>query len=233
MYIVYKMEWTLSQAVVILAVTEELCYTNFITLKCRRRNGTMKWPIKTRKQNIVAALAVILVILMITFWVGKDPAIYEAEREKMVEPIAKAETENLAWNCSLTDRDGRTVAMRDLYNAQPVYVVFWMPWSQESIDQIDALPETYAAYHQKIQLIVVALTRDGDTSAFAIAAANHWPMAVYTTPLATASDYNITSVPTSLVIAKGGQISSRDTAAVTPKQLAYKIERAIAQSQAW
>lgn len=193
----------------------------------------MKWPIATRKQNIVAALAVILVILMVTFWVGKDPAIYEAEREQLVEPIAKAETENLAWNCQLTDRDGRTVAMRDLYNAQPVYVVFWMPWSQESIDQIDALQEAYAAYHQKIQIIVVALERGDDQEAFTIAAAKHWPMAVYTTPLSTASDYHITSVPTSLVIAKGGQISSRDTTALTQKQRAYKIERAIAQSQAW
>lgn len=185
-----------------------------------------------RKNRILLALAIFFVAMMITFWVGKDPAVIDAEREAYVDPIAKAETENLAWNCPLTDGDGNTVEMRDLYNEKPVYVVFWMPWSDESIAQLDALAPTYEAYHDKVTIIAVAMDRSRD-EALTVATEKQWPMMVYTTPMETAGDYNITSVPTSIVIAKGGQISSRDSSVLTEKQLAYKLERAIAQSQKW
>lgn len=180
----------------------------------------------TCKNSILAVLALVLLGLMLTFWTGKDPAVLQAEQEKMVEPVSQEATEMLAWNCLLTDEKGHTLQMRDLYNEKPVYVLFWMPWSRDSIRQIDAIIPIYETYGKDIHVVVAALERSR-REALDTARQKQWPFPVYTVPMAAAGDYHVYNVPVSVVISRGGQIKSRDASVLTQRQLAYKIERAL------
>lgn len=192
----------------------------------------MKQQNSPLKNCILLFFAILFSGLMITFWVGKDPAVINAEQEKMVAPIAAADTDHLAWNEPLTDTAGKVTEMKTLYNDKPVYVVFWMPWSEESIAQIDGLAATYAAYHEKVHIILVAFERSRK-EALAVASQKQWPMPVYTVPMSAAGDYGITSVPTSVIIRKGGQIQNVDPNIVSTKALAYRLEEAIDKSPVW
>lgn len=192
----------------------------------------MGQPNSPLKNRILLFFAILFTGLMVTFWVGKDPAVLNAEQEKMVAPVAAADTDHLAWNEPLTDTDGNVTEIKTLYNDKPVYVIFWMPWSDESMAQIDALMPVYERYHEKVHIILVAFER-GRKEALSIASQKKWPMPIYTAPMGMASDYGITSVPTSVIIRKGGQIERLDRNVITPKQISYGLEEAIAKSPVW
>lgn len=174
------------------------------------------------KNRILAVLSAVLCVLMIWFWTGKDENAFSSEEIKQAERISQVETEVLAPNAAMETIDGRDVQMKDLYNKKPVYVFFWMPWSDESKKQLPIIESLYKKYGEQVYFVVVSI---GSTKKDAQRFCHQSPytMPFYTAVIAMASDYNVYEVPLSMMIAKGGTIKSRQTGALTEKELEYLI----------
>ena len=179
---------------------------------------------KNIKNKVLAVLAVVLCLLMICFWTGKDENAVSTEDVKAAEEVSQKETEVLAHNAALETIDGRDVQMKDLYNKKPVYVFFWMPWSEESKKQLSVIEPLYKKYGKNVYFVVVSL---GSTQKEArrFYQKSPYTMPFYTAELAMASDYNVYEVPQSMMIAKGGTIKERHVGTLSEKELAYFIEK--------
>lgn len=181
-------------------------------------------PKMTVKNGILAVLALTCIILMLVFWQGKDPEILDAEQAKMVAPVSQAATENLAWNCQLRDGNGQTVELRDLYNKKPVYLLFWAPWSRESVTQLDTLAPLYKTYGKDVYFVIVNFDSDAD-AAFDVVNQKKYDFPIYMVSVDVTNDYHVYNVPSSFFIRKGGQIMSRDEEVLGEKDLQYKFAR--------
>lgn len=182
------------------------------------------------KNIIVALLAVTCIVLLIVFWKGKDPDVLEAEQAKMTAPVTQAATENLAWNMNLTDGNGQAVVFRDLYNKKPVYLLFWAPWSRNSVDQLDEVAHFYGQYGKEVYFVVVHFEQDSD-AAFATFEQKKYPFPIYMASIDVTNDYHVYNVPVSFFIRKGGQIMSRDEEVLGEKELAYKFARVVTNNK--
>lgn len=176
------------------------------------------------KKRIVSILAILCVALMITFWTGKSPEVLNAEQEKLVEPVAQAATENLAWNCRIINGNGQAVELRDLYNKKPVCLLFWMPWSRDSLQQLETLASLYDAYGKDVYIAAVSFDRNWNEVFDAVRGKNY-PFPIYLAPITIADDYRVYHVPVVFWIEKGGQIMSRDENILEKKEMMYKFER--------
>ncbi len=179
---------------------------------------------KNIKNKVLAILAVVLCLLMICFWTGKDENAVSTEDVKAAEEVSQKETEVLAHNAALETIDGRDVQMKELYNKKPVYVFFWMPWSEESKKQLPAIESLYKKYGKDVYFVIISL---GNTKKEAqqFYQKSPYTMPFYTAELAMASDYNIYEVPQSMMIARGGTIKKRHMGTLSEKELAYFIMR--------
>ena len=61
---------------------------------------------KNIKNKVLAVLAVVLCLLMICFWTGKDENAVSTEDVKAAEEVSQKETEVLAHNAALETIDG-------------------------------------------------------------------------------------------------------------------------------
>ena len=178
----------------------------------------------TVKNIIVAILAIVCIVLLLVFWKGKDPDVLNAEQEKMTAPITQAATENLAWNCQLRDGNGQTVEFRDLYNKKPVYLLFWAPWSRESLTQLETISSMYKTYGKDVYFVIVNFDSDSD-AAFDVVNQKGYAFPIYMVSVDVTNDYHVYNVPSSFFIRKGGQIMNRDEDVLSEKELQYKFAR--------
>lgn len=176
----------------------------------------------TIKNKILLGIALLCVLGMVCLWTGKDEQIAKKEDIKIAEEVSLRETEVLAHNAAMETIDGRAVAMRDLYNKKPVYVFFWMPWSDDSKKQLPAIEEAYLEWGRDVYFVIVSV---GSTQreARAFFQASSYTMPFYTAALAMARDYNVYEVPQSIIIGKGGTIKKRHIGVMTQHELAYFI----------
>lgn len=181
-----------------------------------------KYEDKNIKNKVLAVLAVVFCLLMICFWTGKDENAVSTEDVKAAEEVSQKETEVLAHNAALKTIDGRDVQMRDLYNKKPVYVFFWMPWSEDSKKQLPAIETLYKTYGKDVYFVIVSLGST-EKEARQFYQKSPYTMPFYTAGLAMASDYNVYEVPQSIMIAQGGTIKKRHIGTLPEKELAYFI----------
>ncbi len=174
------------------------------------------------KNRILAVLAGTLCLLMIWFWTGKDENAFSSEEIKQAERISQVETEVLAPDAEMETIDGQNVQMQDLYNKKPVYVFFWMPWSDESKKQLPIIESLYKKYGKQVYFVIVSLgSTKKDAQQFYHQST--YTMPFYTAAMTMASDYNVYEVPLSMIIATGGTIKSRQEGILTEKELEYLI----------
>lgn len=179
---------------------------------------------KTIKNRVVAITAVVLCLLMICFWTGKDENAFSSEDIKRAERVSQTEREVLAHNAAMKTIDGRDVQMKDLYNKKPVYVFFWMPWSEEGKKQLAAIEPLYKKYGKDVYFVIVSL---GNTQkeAYDFYQKSPYTMPFYTAGLTMASDYNVYEVPQSMMIMQGGTIKKRQVGILSERELEYFIAR--------
>lgn len=181
-----------------------------------------KYEDKNIKNKVLAVLAVVFCLLMICFWTGKDENAVSTEDVKAAEDVSQKETEVLAHNAALKTIDGRDVQMRDLYNKKPVYVFFWMLWSEDSKKQLSVMEPIYKTYGKDVYFVIVSLGST-EKEAQRFYKKSSYTMPFYTSGLAMASDYNVYEVPQSIMIARGGTIKKRHIGTLPEKELAYFI----------
>lgn len=176
------------------------------------------------KNKILIVLALICILIMLFFWPGKDEKIAKDADEKEAQYISQMETESLAHNITLYDQSGKDCTMRELYNKKPVYVLFWMPWSELSITQLDILEDVYHRYGHQVYFVILAAGKsEEEMQTFFV---NHdYDLPFYTADISAASDYNVNDVPQSLMIARYGQITGRKNGVLDSRELAYMIEK--------
>ena len=182
------------------------------------------------RNRVVAVIAAIVVAIPIFFWPSVEDGILgkeklaEEQREKDAEPIIKAETERLASDGVLTYQGGEKVSLRDRYNEKPVYMLFWMPWSDESLKALDVAHEAYKTYGREVYFIVVSMEYGrGEKDIQAVEAQYDLPF--YHGSHEFAREFNAYSVPHAVFIKKNGTIQRHEDAIMTERQLAYALEQ--------
>lgn len=189
----------------------------------------MKYKENTIRNKILFVIAILCAACILLYWPGKDVSIAEKEDIKKAEEARLSETEMLAPDFVLTAADGHTVNMRKLYNEQPVYLLFWMSGSEACKEQLAAVQRVWNTYGKNIYFVVVSL--DGnkqDAAAFMQDVLPDRPF--YMASVSVADDYGVTAVPSSVLIAKGGQIAGQHTGAMSDRELAYFIEKGMHDS---
>lgn len=184
----------------------------------------MKYKENTIRNKILFVIAILCAACILLYWPGKDVSIAEKEDIKKAEEARLSETEMLAPDFVLTAADGHTVNMRKLYNEQPVYLLFWMSGSEACKEQLAAVQRIWNTYGKNIYFVVVSL--DGnkqDAAAFMQDVLPDRPF--YMASVSVADDYGVTAVPSSVLIAKGGQIARQHTGVMSGRELAYFIEK--------
>lgn len=177
-----------------------------------------------RKRIVIYTIAAVLIGLMITFWTGKDPDIAKKEAEKTAKAMMQAETEVLAPNGQIQTIDGRSAELRELYNKKPVYLFFWMPWSDASKQQLPQLQALYDRYGKDIYFVVLSLGST-EQEARTFYQNSSYTMPFYTAPVSLADAYNVYDVPLAVMIQQGGRIQERHSGPVSMQQMAYMLER--------
>lgn len=176
------------------------------------------------KHKILAGLTVICLILIACFWPGKDENIAKEADKKEAQAITQAETESLAQNMILYDQSGKAHQIKDLYNKKPIYLLFWMPWSELNEQQLAELEKVYHQYGRQVYFVILSLGTD-DKNVQSFLAAHHYDLPFYTTDIKNASVYNISEVPVSIMIGHYGQIKERRQGYLDSKKLSYMIEK--------
>lgn len=184
----------------------------------------MKWRVVFKKNTILGFLALCCISYFVCFWMGTETALTVQYYEKAAEEERRADTEILAPNVRLQDEEGNTVQMRALYNERPTYVLFWLPWNEDSKKQLALAQEAYEAYGQDVSFAVIAVGSDSDEAAAYYRGAGY-DMPLYTGDISVAYEYNAYVMPQSILIDKGGAICGRRTGIVPSRELAYMIEK--------
>ena len=146
------------------------------------------------------------------------------------EPIGFAQQGKRAHEFALprlgTDRDaspGNTLALAAL-RGKPLIINFWASWCESCIEESRALEQFYQQYHDRVQLIGIAVQ---DTPEAASAAAASYGM---TFPLAlddkgsVAIDYGVTGVPETFFVDSGGILRARVAGPVDFKDLSEHMD---------
>lgn len=189
----------------------------------------MKYKENTIRNKILFVIAILCAACILLYWPGKDVSIAEKEDIKKAEEAMLSETEMLAPDFVLTAADGHAVKMKDLYNKQPVYLLFWMSGSDACKEQMTAVQRVWNTYGKNVCFAMVSL--DGnkqDASAFMQDVL--LDRQFYMASVSVADDYGVTAVPSSVLIAKGGQIAGQHTGAMSDRELAYFIEKGMHDS---
>ena len=134
-----------------------------------------------------------------------------------------AQLEQLARNIPLVTADGQTVALRKLYNEKPVFVYFWLTWSDTAQAELPILEDLYKTYGHDVDFLIVCLDRDAHTRQ-KIAADWSYTMPLYFASMDSADTYNVYSVPMYYVIHQGGKILDIHKGGFNTRRLSYSLE---------
>jgi cytochrome c biogenesis protein CcmG/thiol:disulfide interchange protein DsbE len=120
---------------------------------------------------------------------------------------------------SLRALDGRTVHLDD-FGGRPLIVNFWASWCLPCREDFPALAAARRRHRNDDLAVVGVLFRDipSDARAFAREQGADWPM-LDDPDRATATDYGVRAVPTTLFVDRGGVIRARYFGAPTTAQL--------------
>ena len=176
------------------------------------------------KNKVIAFLAIVCLVLISLFWPGKDENIAKDADKKEAQEVTKAETESLARNVILCNQDGEDIKIRDLYNEKPVYLLFWMPWSELCLNQLDNVEAIYQQYEGRVYFVILS-SEGHEADIQSIIKKRGYDLPFYYADMSVLSEYNVSEVPQSVMISRYGQIHERHQGVLTEKELAYMIER--------
>lgn len=180
------------------------------------RGKSIRWKI--------AAGAAVLTALFAWFMQdgGDGGDVYE---ERAAEE-SRTDLEILAPDVHMEDQAGRDADMRSLYNEKPVLLIAWMPWSSDSRRQLAEAQALYGEYGGRVHFVMLTLGSDAEEGR-AYYEKEGYTMPLYTGHVSIAYDYNIYEVPQTVVIRRGGAVSSRRKGVVGKRTLAYLIEKGL------
>ena len=175
-----------------------------------------------RKKGVVVT-ALLCVLITIGYVPQRNPYVLQPSDFKEAQAAARPELEQLARNIPLVTADGPTVALRKLYNEKPVFVYFWLTWSDTAQAELPILEDLYKTYGHDVDFLIVCLDRDAHTRQ-KIAADWSYTMPLYFASMDSADTYNVYSVPMYYVIHQGGKILDIHKGGFNTRRLSYSLE---------
>jgi peroxiredoxin len=174
-----------------------------------RRSTPSSNPRTTGRHATVHARGVIAALLLAVFLpLTAGPVL--AQKKPTLEPRRGHKVGDHAYDFSLKDLEGRVHRLADLLaQGRVVHLVFWATWCVPCIEEVPALRQAYAGYHDEgLEILGVAVdlneTRDG-ARAFAIDYKINYPI-LWDEGGATMDRYQVSFIPQNFLIGKDGVI---------------------------
>ena len=184
------------------------------------------WRKLPLRKKVVVLLTLLCIGLTIGYLPEPYPHVLTKEEIKEAEAVSRSQTEVLAHNVSLTDQAGHSVSIQSLYNKKPVFLYFWMSWSDMAAKELPVLAEMYREQGREVYFVVVCLDR-GEAARQQIESAWPYDMPLYFASMETAGIYNVYEVPQWFMIGRGGTILDKHAGSLDRKQLAYSLARSL------
>lgn len=184
------------------------------------------WRKLPLRKKVVVLLTLLCIGLTIGYLPEPYPHVLTKEEIKEAEAVSRSQTEVLAHNVSLTDQAGHSVSIQSLYNKKPVFLYFWMSWSDMAAKELPVLDEMYREQGREVYFVVVCLDR-GEAARQQIESAWPYDMPLYFVSMETAGIYNVYEVPQWFMIGRGGTILDKHAGSLDRKQLAYSLARSL------
>ena len=113
------------------------------------------------------------------------------------------------YNWELQDLDGKMLKLEDTRTEKVLLVNFWATWCPPCVAEMPSLQRLYEDYNDKIQFVFVSNEKTAKIKTFL--KKKGFTMPIYNHYNTMPSEFDVSKIPTTFIISKGGQIVVQET----------------------
>ncbi|GAB4248829.1 MAG: redoxin domain-containing protein [Ekhidna sp.] len=122
----------------------------------------------------------------------------------LISPEAPSGEAEASYDMTLEDLDGNRISLQ-AFDGQVVFMNFWATWCPPCIAEMPDIHDLYLSTGSEVQFVMISLDRD-EKKARKYLKKKAFSFPVYFLRSSLPANYNISSIPTTYVIDKEGQI---------------------------
>jgi thiol-disulfide isomerase/thioredoxin len=125
------------------------------------------------------------------------------------------------WDMKLQDREGRLVTLSD-FRGKPIFINYWASWCPPCVAEMPSISNLYDKYKDSVNFIFISTESHIDAAKYL--EKNSYDFPVYTTAGEIPEALITSTIPTTILISKGGNLVMYKTGAARwDSRNAYKI----------